>query len=244
MSLDLNNIEIDHSKIKKVAEEAAEKAILNVVDEYYNSYNSPYKKHIKQQLESSNIITNIKLPDVVGLINDKLSQEFDMIANSAVANTFVPLLKKLCVRADDKVRLSEILVMYVEKYQYKDVDFEEYEVSVVEEDGSIFMQINFGFPEYLYTMYLHDKNYYDKDLKPCWNVYRITEISNEKIERYDTFTVQVKDDDKLKFNLPYRRDLLLDSIISLTATCMISNTEIILDVDEFDEEWFEEECHC
>src|SRR6476661_4245160 len=99
------NTEVLQQKANEYAMKGAEEALKG----FYTSYNSPYKKAIEENLKNKGLDHSFNIPDIVGVLNDKFSQEIDLIANTAIAKSFVPMIKQILTREDAEVKFSDIL---------------------------------------------------------------------------------------------------------------------------------------
>ena len=125
-----NNIlpKIDLDILQEKANEAAMKGAIECINNFYNGYNSPYKKAIEEELKSKSLMNggNIILPDILVRINEQLSAEIDRIANQAIAKTYIPLVTKFLTGVDREVKFSDILKKF--KDTFEDGEYEDFGV--------------------------------------------------------------------------------------------------------------------
>lgn len=112
--------QLDLTILQHSANEAAMQGAISAINEFYTGWNSPYKKAIEADLESKSIDPMFSLPDILGVINEKLQQEIDSIANAAVAKSFVPLVKQITMRAEPEIMLSDIMKKFINCTDYSD----------------------------------------------------------------------------------------------------------------------------
>ena len=70
--------------LKEAANKWAMNGALKSIEEYYSGYNSPFRKTIEEELKKTEVGHGIQLPDIIALINDSLSKEIDLLANTAI----------------------------------------------------------------------------------------------------------------------------------------------------------------
>ena len=100
---------INLEDLQNKANQSAQKGAMEAIEKFYTSYDSPYKKAIEENLKEKGLNGSIKIPDIVGLLNNKINDEISKIANTAVANTFIPYVVKMLTNAEPIVKLSKIL---------------------------------------------------------------------------------------------------------------------------------------
>lgn len=235
--------------LQQKANEHAQKGAEEAIKEFYNSYNSPYKKAIEENLKNKGIDNNFDIPDIIAVLNDKLSEQVDQIANSAIAKTFVPLVKEFLTREDSEIKFSYILQKFIESTDFKyddDLDSYDYHVEKVEDEDRRF---GISFFEYKIT---NGKIGYE--LRFYKNSEKTTIMSLPyKIDDNGRFSVRFESKEKMKISLdggaslelPFVKGILEDRFISFIARLVIGNNNIIFDVESFDEDMFpQNECHC
>lgn len=260
--IDNENIKpvLDLNLIQEKANEYAMKGAMEAIKDYYSGYNSPYKKAIEDNLKNRRI-EGIDIPDIIGIINESLSNEVDAIANTAIANTYIPLVKKLLTRAPAEIKFSEILKIYVDsefdKYYGDEIYMDEFTCIAEKDDKYGWYSIEIQSPRKSYEFTLHEvyvSDKYKKELEEKGLVYipkyTIGRLPSEKSEYTTGSYGSYKHNMTLKLDgasleLPFQKDILSDNFISLMASYLIAKTSIILDSTDFDDDMMpEKECHC
>lgn len=77
---------LDMNEIQKKANEFALKGAIECIKDYYTGYNSPFKKAIEEHLDKSRTSFCFTMPEIMGVINESLSSQIDIIANEAIDN--------------------------------------------------------------------------------------------------------------------------------------------------------------
>lgn len=229
---------LDMDTLQQKATEAAMKGAMTSIDEFYTGWSSPYRKQIDEHLKKTQINGSIDLPDIISLINEKLTKEIDLIANTAVSKSFIPLVQKFLTREDKEIKFSDILKKFIETHESKNVDY--FEVSVKEsKHGWLDVKISCEDKEYDLTLHAdyHSKK---EDVKK----YQFLSLPRNTVsDLKQTMKLSL---DGVTLEMPFTRDVLHDDFTSYIARLVIGNSLITMDCSDFDEDWFrsDEECHC
>lgn len=239
------NTELLQQKANEYAMKGAEEAL----KDFYTSYNSPYKKAIEENLKNKGTDQQFDIPDIIGALNEKFSEEIDNIANSAIANSFIPLVKKFLIREDSEVRFSDILKKFIERtdfeynQKYNEVDISDYQVEKVEERYGSFFEYRISYNDIGYELRFYKKS-----------EGTVTIMSLPYILKSDRYDRQFETKQIMKLSLeggatlemPFTKGILEDDFASYIARLVIGNNNIIFDVEDFDDDMFPENdnCHC
>ncbi len=223
--------------LQKKANEYAMQGAIKSIEEYYCGYNSPFRKTIEEELKKTELgHGSIALPDVISLINDSLSKEIDVIANTAISKTFLPLVQRFLTRAQKETNFSDILKEFVEATDSK--EFEDCSVTVKESSYG-WLEVNISVDERTYDLTLH-KDYHSE--KEAVQKYNILSLPYNSDKHRQTMKISI---DGASLELPFSGDILQDNFISFVARLIIANTKITMDCREFSEDMFpHDECHC
>lgn len=235
--------------LQQKANEEAEKGALDAIKEFYTGYNSPYKKAIEQNLINKGVDNNLDIPDIIAILNDKISSEIDAIANTAIAKTFVPLVKDFLSREKTEVKFSEILEKFVEHTDFKndEHDRDDYTVEKIETYDSDSLRNTF--PTYQisngkigYELHFHVNKevstlmalpYVLKDNKKYYRDYEVKE------------TMKISLDGGATLEMPFRRGILENDFVRYCARLIVGNCNVEFDMLDFEDSMFpESECHC
>ena len=231
------NIEVpplDEEKLKEAAKEAAMKGALAEIKEYYEGYNSPYRKKVKEELEKQEFSFPVTLPDIIGQINETLTAEINKIAANSISNTFLPKVQQNLTRTEPVIKFTEILQKFISHHEG---EYDDYEVSV-EESRHGWLNVKLSFKDQTTELTLH-KDHSSKEQKQ----YKILGLprANER-GAYDDYMTLYKDG---SFKIPFTKDVLSNDFILFCARVMLSESLIVMDETNFDEDMFEkDECHC
>lgn len=238
---------LDLAVLQQKANDAAMKGAQAALDEFYNSYNSPYKKAIEENLKSKAVDNNFDIPDIIAVINEKLSEEVDLIANMAVSKTFIPLVKKFLTRENAEIKFSEILEKFVEHSDFDEDEDDQYDYVVEQKDryaNSPTLHSTF----YTYTI-SNSKMGYELHFYDNKGVITLTSIPSVKDEngRYwskninSKRTMKITLDEGATLELPFTAGVLEDEFLSFCARLVIGNNKIVFDSKEFEDYMFTKE---
>ncbi|MBO9658917.1 MAG: hypothetical protein J7527_08825 [Chitinophagaceae bacterium] len=223
--------------VQEKINEAAMKGAMEVIKDFYTSYDSPYKKAIRESLENKDIGVHIQLPDILGRINDLLSAEIDVIANTAVAKTFVPIVTDFLTRADAEMRFSDLIKGFVEETEQK---YEEDCSIELKEDprwGWITVTVSGEEHEYQFTMHLESSSEKSETKKN-----RILGLPYEHRSNHPKMKLTIGENATLE--LPFTTEILKDKFTRFVARLVIARTLITIDQTYFDADMFPDRCHC
>lgn len=231
---------LDMKVLQQKANEAAMNGAIDSIERFYNGYDSLYKKEITAQLESQKTSFSFDLPDIIALINDSVSEELTKIANTAVAQTFVPMIRKSIVRANKEMLFSEILKQFI--YESHDDHYDDFELEMEDDDdGFIWVTISDTDKSYRMMLYCGWDQRKLEESKRRYHLSSLPSSSKKGDYRESTMTLEI---DGAKIEMPFRKDVLQNRFISFLATLVIAETQIEMDVDEIDYDMFESDCHC
>lgn len=239
---------IDTNLLQQKANEYAMKGAEEALKEFYTSYNSPYKKAIEENLKNKALDHSFNIPDIVGVLNEKFSQEIDLIANAAIAKSFVPMIKEFLIRENAEIKFSAILKKFIEvtDFDRDEIDIDDYTVEKIEDNSksysSSFFQYQISNRKTGYELRFYKNS---EGITITTLPYRQEE--NGRYNRgYEIKQVmKVSLDGGATLELPFTKGVLEDRFISFIARLVIGNNKIVFDVQDFDEDMFpQDECHC
>lgn len=227
---------VNLEELQQKANEAAQKAALKEIDDFYNGYDSPYRKTIKEHLKNKAVDHAFDLPDIVSVVNEKISAEVDRIANTAISKTFLPMVTEMLTRAEPEIKFSDILRKFIEKFYDKD-DHDTYDFSVDKkrDDGS------FSTYEITGAGKTYDINIYN-NREGRHEIYTLP--FRHSIDRHSQQVMKLSLDGAT-LEMPFVKGVLDDPFLSYIATIVMANSNIIMDTTEFDDDMFpHDECYC
>jgi len=230
--------ELNLTVLQEKANEYAMKGAIKEIEEYYTGYNSPFRKQIKEDLEAKATSIHLELPDILGLINQSLSEEIDRIANNCIAETFMPLATKALTRVDKEIKFSDILQELINSCHSDFKDGYRPDVEIDEDRQWGWLNIKISFIDYLdkkleYNFTLHLEKKEEKK-------YSLLALPTTKVP-YDYNKKMKLANGEGTIEIPFTRDSLKDEFTSYLARIVICRSIIIMDCEDFDDDMFERE---
>lgn len=239
----LEQPKIDIKLIQEKANAAAEKAYLKEIEEYYTSYSSPYRKLIETELKKQKFSYGMELPNVMAKINDALSKEVDIIANNAIANSYIPMVSDSLIGLDKEITLSYLLKKIIEELEPERDVFDEFTFSFEKDKNPSYGWLNCFLytskSDYEFTLHTATTKEGDKQK------YQLLSFPFNKAKTgYNSNMTVYKED--IKIEMPFTPNILQDKVLNLFFKMMLSGSKITMDCDGFDEDMFpeREHCHC
>ncbi|WP_322545006.1 hypothetical protein [Elizabethkingia miricola] len=245
---------IDTDFLQQKANEYAMKGAEDALRDFYTSYSSPYKKAIEENLNNKGVDGSFDIPDIIGVLNAKFSQQVDEIANTAIAKTFVPMVKKFLTREDAEIKFSEILHKFIERTDFKgnDQSIEDYTVEKItkyDESPSLrdtFFSYQISNGEIGYELSFYRNRHNDKEEITMSSLPYLLDNYGKYSHRYETQQkMKISLDEGVTLELPFVKGILDDDFTSFIARLVVGNNTIVFDVQDFDEDMFpNNHCHC
>jgi hypothetical protein len=229
---------IDTEVLQEKVNQAAMKGALSTIEDFYTGYNSPFKKAIKEDLESKEIRHSFELPDIIATINDSLTTEIDRIANTAVSKSFVPLVQRFLTRTEDEIKFSDILKEFIESNSNSDRDY--FDVSVKRHEKYSWLDVNISCEDKTYKLTLHTDYKSEKEGNVKYIFLSLPYTDNGRNQ-----TMKLSIENGVTLELPFTKDILKDNFTSYIARLVMSGSLIIMDVEYFEDWMFPENgCRC
>jgi hypothetical protein len=229
---------LDMAVLQEKANEYAMKGAVESIKDYYSGYNSPFRKKIDEDLKKQEIGWALELPDILALINESLSKELEIIANTAVAHTYVPMVKSFLTRVEKEIKFSDILKEFIEAVEPEYMD--DCEVSVREDSDHGWLNVSIEHEKRNYELTLHKDSGSNKNGEKKYCILGLP-YNSFSDSRKDKMTFEMEGG---RLEIPFQRDVLKDKFLSYIARVIICKSSITIDTKEFDEDMFPERCHC
>ena len=221
---------LDMSIIQKAAQEAATKATLREIEDYYCGLNSPYRKQLREYLEKNAPSARLELPEFCELLSKSLSAEIENIVNKKCVEKFAQVLRRNFTHLKEESD-GTILLSTLAKSMMYDIDFDDpdhhntFELEV--RDGSLSW-----WKEVCVTVSKDDEE----------KTYRFTLTSNSSDGTYSILSMPYKKDDdyysydkmtlkseKLTISFPMFSGVSNDYILLVLARCVMFDAHIRID---------------
>ena len=215
---------LDINEIQKKANEFALKGAIECIKDYYTGYNSPFKKAIEEHLEKSRTSFCFTMPEVMGVINESLSSQIDIIANEAIAKSYVPLVRKFLTRSEDVIRVSDIVGRY---------DDEPIEVELSKDERYSWYNMKLECGDEKCSITLHEDSKNEKGQQ----FYSMLGLPYEhKRGSYDR-NMKITLDEGASMEIPFTCGILHNNFLTYVANLVMFNTKIVIDKTYFDDEY-------
>lgn len=133
---------LDMSIIQKAAQEAAMKAALSEIKDYYCDSFSPYRKQLREYLEKNAPSVHLELPDFFELLSKSLSAEIENIVNKKCVEKFAQVLRQnfshLKEESDGTILLTTLAEAMMHDIDFEDPDYNNSFELRVSDDGLSF----------------------------------------------------------------------------------------------------------
>ena len=221
---------LDMEEIQKKANEYALKGAVECIKEYYTGYNSPFKKEIENRLNQMSPSFCFTMPEVMGVINESLSSQIDIIANEAIAKSYVPLVRKFLTRGEEVIRVSDIVDKFKQQHEYDDEPIE-VEISKNERYGWYDMKLECGDEKCRITLHEDSKNEQGQQF------YSMLGLPYEhKRGSYDR-NMKITLDEGTFMEIPFTCGILHNNFLTYVANLVMFKTKIVIDKTYFDDEY-------
>lgn len=225
---------IDMEQVQKAANEAATKAVLKEVEEYYNGYNSPFRKQVRQYLEQNVPSAHLELPQFSEMLMRSIANEVDKYVHQNILGDILKDVSRVLTRIpldeDGSVKLSALFKQMKEGMDLEDYDGEEKSISLeVTEDPDYHWQralltITEGDDETKYEFTLH-KMYGTKESDGLFQILGMPYKENQGLWARK-IVVQM---DGAKVEIPTFSGVLDSPILLTLARCIMFKTPIRID---------------
>lgn len=223
---------LDMNEIQKKANEFALKGAIDCIKNYYTGYGSPFKKAIEEYLEKSRTSFSFTIPEVMGVINESLSSQIDIIANEAVAKSYIPLVRRFLTRVEGIVKVSDIVDAFKQQHEY-DTELVEVELSKDASYGWYHLVLKCGDDKCSIT--LHE----DSKTEEGQKFYSMLGLPHELRNGSYNRNMIVRLDEGASLEIPFTCAILHNDFLAYVANLVMFRTKIVIDRTCFDDEYDE-----
>lgn len=221
---------------QQYAMQGAEKAI----KDFYTGYDSPFMKEVQRQL-SEKMKTNIffELSQMTAAINQALNNKVSEMANTVVANTFLPMLNRMFSQERKTVVTTQDLYEHFGDAMKEDLDdeFDPEEMELLIEQIGIdtisdHRKLRFCYcGETKFDIRLMKSNSHPKDDNGN-TLYMITELPGCSQYRIDDYPrerqMRIRLNEGATLEMPFTPDVLRDEFMRYVAGLLLTNTMVII----------------
>ena len=217
---------IDIKALERQAFESAQKGALEEIIDYYESWQSSYRKGIKEILSKQDVDNGtFCFPQIIGLINTAISAEVDRIVNTAIAQTYLPMVTDILVGIDKELNLSDIIETIKREIHSNDEIYAE----VGKNERYDWYELHLRIEKKSYDITLHKNSQIEGKYHLLSMPFRYSSERN--------YTLYL--DDNKRIELPLEANVIHDPVAKMCARLLIADTQIAIDFDG--EYYFEDE---
>ena len=237
----MNEIKLDEQKLQEMAQQYAMQGAEKAIRDFYTGYDSPFMKEVQRELKEK-METNLffELSQMTAAINQALNDKVSEMANTVVANTFLPMLNRMFSQEKKTVVTTQNLYEHfgdaMKEDLFDDFDPERMELEIKDSPGSLSLSKHL----YLYFIYDGDTkfelslmNNRDPDKDEHGNtLYMITALpgcsqySMDNYPRERQMRIRLKDGATLE--MPFVPDVLRDEFMRYIAGLLLTNTMVTI----------------
>jgi hypothetical protein len=238
---------LNQEKLQEVANQSAQNAIEAEIKDHYNSYNSAFRKQIKEQL--GGISQTINLVKVLDIIKEGINAEFEKQTQIVSVNAMAEIIKgtiEAITKCPAEITFSEFLEQL--KKAVKKIDDESYELIIEmsehKEFGWLNTRLSCDGSNYEFTIHKDYISKSEEGKKP--QTYTILSLPHEKGRNIVKYCLSSGN----YIEFPLNRTIGDNPILMLVASMVLQGTKITmdkgLDINHYDLEIpkEEDECHC
>lgn len=225
---------LDKDIIQKAAQEAATRAALREIEDYYCGFDSPYRKQLREYLQKNAPSTRLELPEFSELLSKSLSAEIENIVNKKCVESFAQEIRRAFSHLKEESD-GTILLTTLAEDMMSYIDFEDSEY-----DNSFELEVRDGSSSYLKDVYV-TINEEDEEKK-----YKFTLMSNGSDGTYRVLSMPYTYDDndlytankkitlkteKCTVSFPMFSGVSNDHTLLVLARCIMFDAHIRIDQD-------------
>ena len=246
----MKEIKLDEQKLQEMAQQYAMQGAEKAIKDFYTGYDSPFMKEVQRQL-SEKMKTNLffELSQMTAAINQALNNKVSEMANTVVANTFLPMLNRMFSQERKTVVTTQDLYEHFGDAMKEDLDdefdTERMELEIKDSPGSYSDQ------QYLYFRYDGDTKFELSLMESSRHLkddngnilYMITELPGCSQYRMDNYPrerqMRIRLNEGATLEMPFTPDVLRDEFMRYVAGLLLTNTMVI--IKNYHEYYLEEE---
>ena len=223
---------LDMNVIQKAAQDAAMKAALEEVKDYYLGYNSPYRKQLKEYMAKNAPSTRLELPEFSELLSKSLTAEIENIVNKKCVESIAQELRKGFTHLKEEGDGTILLTNLAEDMMYN-VDLEDtdcnnsFELEVSDTDFSGWKRVHIS----IWEDNVQTKYHFTLSQNGSDGTYSILGMpTKDSDEEYHFDTIKVKNR-KGTMSFPMFSGVSNDHILLVFARCIMFDARIRIDIN-------------
>lgn len=232
----MKNIELDENKIQEMAEKYAIQGAEQAIKNFYTGYDSPFMKKVEKEL-ADKVKTNLffNLPLLTAAINQAINDKITEMANTIVANTFLPMLNRMFTQEPKTVVTTQDLYEHFGDVMRDDLD-DEFDPDLMELDikcsDDTFRYLSFrydGNEKFRLSLMQSSRKETDEYGNILYMITALPGCSQYHADYYPRerqMRLRLKDDVTLE--MPFVPDVLRDEFMRYVASLLLNNTKVII----------------
>lgn len=223
---------LDKNIIQMAAQEAATRAALREIEDYYCGFDSPYRKQLREYLQKNAPSTRLELPEFSEMLSKSLSAEIENIVNKKCVESFAQEIRRAFSHLKEESDGTILLSTLAEDMMY-DIDFDDSDYN-----NSFELEVRNGsFSDWKEVCVTISKDDVEK-------VYKFSLSSNGRDGTYSILSMPHKYDDdhysydkmtlkseKCTISFPMFSGVSNDYILLVLARCVMFDAHIRIDQD-------------
>lgn len=219
--------------IQKVANEAATKAVIEEVNNFYTGYNSPYRKQVKEWLAQNAPSLMLELPEFGELVQQSLKAEIDKIVKTISIENYARAIREDLshqnLNEDGTLNITELCEAacdYAELDDHYDDGDDSVDMEITDDNTygrkkrvTIKIVRDGDEKEFNFSLYPHDNKQEEQ-----WQIIGMPYATREDGLYYDK--VRVHTPDKLTIELPGYCGVSDNKLLMAIARCVMFRTPI------------------
>ena len=246
----MKEIKFDEKRLQEMAQQYAMQGAEKAIKDFYTGYDSPFMNAIQRELKEK-METNLffELSQMTAAINQALNDKVSEMANTVVANTFLPMLNRMFSQERKTVVTTQDLYEHFGDAMKEDLDDdfdpERMELEIKKSPGT------YSDHQYLYFRYDGDTKYElslmsnsDPKTDEHGNTfYMITSLPGCSQYRMDNYPrerqMRIRLKEGVTLEMPFTPDVLRDEFMRYVAGLLLTNT--LVTVSKYHEYHLEED---
>lgn len=223
-AIEIPPIKIDMERLYNVATEAVHNAAEKEIKDFYEGYNSPFRKKIKESLEKTIPDANFEIPNLLEATQNALVAEFEKNANKSIveccANQLQKCLTKLPLEKDGSIKLSKVFEIMSKNKEIDSTLVLEAEKDCVYSWYDVTVKVESDVNDKTHRFTLHS-NEYCREHKDKYTV-----LSIHEVDHYSDAKMNIGE---LEVRMPVFRNLVHDHILMTIAKLIMYKVPVEID---------------
>lgn len=246
----MKEIKLDEKRLQEMAAQYAMQGAEKAIKDFYTGYDSPFMKEVQRELKEK-METNLffDMSQMTALINQALNDKVSEMANTVVANTFLPMLNRMFSQERKTVVTTQDLYEHfgdaLNEELYDDFDPEQmgFEIETSLLSGSDFLYLHFrykGDTKFKLSLISNDDPNTDEHGNTLYLITSLPGCSKYGLDSYPRerqMRIRLKDGGTLE--MPFVPDVLRDEFMRYVAGLLLCNT--LVTISKYHEYHLEEE---